>query len=179
MAALTHPVLSPEEFSAAMDRSGWRAPMELINGEAVVIPPSGGDASLAQTELVHRLRAWQGGQAAGRVLTDVFVRVGGGYLAPDAAWWEPGNEPTIRPGALDRVPDLVIEVLSPATRDNDLGAKRRQYLDAGVRELWLVDPADRSITILDAAGDRRVVRDDVLTSPLLPGLAVPAAELFA
>jgi Uma2 family endonuclease len=180
MAALTHPVLSPEEFSAAMDRAGWRAPMELIDGEVVVIPPSGGDASLAQTELVHRLRAWQvGRQAAGRVLTDVFVRVGGGYLAPDAAWWRAGNEPTIRPGALDTVPDLVVEVLSPAARDNDLGAKRRQYLDAGVRELWLVDPADRSVTIVDAAGERRVRRDDVITSPLLPDLAVPAAELFA
>ena len=154
--------------------------MELINGEVVVIAPSGGDASLAQTELVHRLRAWQGGrQAAGRVPTDVFIRVGAGYLAPDAAWWGPGNEPTIRPGALDRVPDLVIEVLSPATRDNDLGAKRRQYLDAGVRESWLVDPAERSVMIVDATADRRVLRDGVITSPLLPGLAVPAADLFA
>ncbi len=180
MAAPTHPVLSPEEFVAAMDRAGWRAPMELIDGEVVVIPPSGGDASFAQTEIVHRLRAWQEEQqTGGRVLADVFVRVGTGYLAPDAAWWGPGHEPTIQPGALDVVPDLVVEVLSPSTRENDLGAKRHQYLNAGVRELWLVDPADHSVTIVDAAGERRLTGDGAIGSPLLPNFAAAIADLFA
>jgi Uma2 family endonuclease len=74
--------------------------MELIDGEVVVIPPSGGHASLAQTEIVHRLRAWQGAaQQRGLVLTDVFVRVGNGYLAPDVAWWGEGRQPEIGPGA--------------------------------------------------------------------------------
>ena len=40
--------------------------MGLIEGEVVVVPVTGGDASLAQTELVHRLRARQ--QAGGRYL---------------------------------------------------------------------------------------------------------------
>jgi Uma2 family endonuclease len=123
MAGLSHPVLSPDEFAGAMDRAGWRAPMELIYGEVVVIPPSGGEASFAQTEIVHRLRSWQDGQRDGaRVLTDVFVRVGDSYLAPDAAWWSHGRVPRIGPGALDVIPDLVVEVLSPSTRENDLGA---------------------------------------------------------
>src|SRR5919112_5121195 len=170
MAALTHPVLSPQEFAAAMDRAGWRAPMELIEGEVVVIPPSGGDASLAQTEIVHRLRAWQERHlSGGRVLTDVFVRVGAGYLAPDAAWWSAGNEPTITPGALTTVPDLVIEVLSAAARDNDLGPKRRQYLSAGVRELWLIDPAARAVTIGTEGGERHLTTSERIGSVLLPG----------
>lgn len=180
MASPTHPVLSSAEFAASMERAGWRAPMELIDGEVVVIPPSGGDAALAQTEIVHRLRAWQDEfDRGGRILTDVFVRIGDGYLAPDAAWWAPGNEPAIHPGALDTLPDLVIEVLSPATRDNDLGAKRRQYLAAGVRELWLVDPADRAVRVVDASGKHSVVGSDALTSPLLPGFSLPVAALFA
>lgn len=180
MAALTHPVLSPEEFAGAMGRAGWRAPMELIDGEVVVIPPSGGEASFAQTEVVHRLRSWQDSHAgAGLVLTDVFVRVGGSYLAPDAAWWAAGREPAIGPGALDVVPDLVVEVLSPSTRDNDLGAKRRLYLTAGVRELWLVDPAARAVIVIDAAGERRLDRDERITSGLLADFAADVAGLFA
>src|SRR6266545_5193208 len=88
VAVVTHPSLAPAEFAAAMARAGWRAPMELIDGEVVVIPPSGGEASLAQTEVVHRVRAWQAaGAGEGRLLTDVFVRVGDSFLAPDAAWW--------------------------------------------------------------------------------------------
>jgi Uma2 family endonuclease len=173
-------VLTPAEFAALMERAGWNAPMELIDGEVVVIPPSGGDASLAQTEVVHRVRAWQVARGApGRLLTDVFIRVGNGFLAPDAAWWSAGREPRIEPGALDIVPDLIAEVLSPATRDNDLGPKRRQYFDAGVRELWLIDPRDQSVLLVDAAGERRLHRDDVLESPLLTGFAVRVDELFA
>jgi Uma2 family endonuclease len=180
VAALTHPVLSPAEFAAVMDRAGWNAPMELIEGEVVVIPPSGGEASLAQTEIIRQLAAWQTGRRAdGRLLTDVFIRIGAGYLAPDAAWWAPGNEPAIRPGAIQTLPDLVIEVLSPATRANDLGAKRDLYLGAGVRELWLVDPAERSVLIVDAATERGLSAQDTITSPLLPSFAVAVGDLFA
>jgi Uma2 family endonuclease len=179
VAVVTHPSLSPAEFVAAMERAGWRAPMELIDGEVVVIPPSGGDASLAQTEVVHRVRAWQAASGRpGRLLTDVFIRVGNGFPVPDAAWWAAGREPQITPGALDVVPDLIVEVLSPATRDNDLGPKRRQYLDAGVRELWLIDPRDRAVLVVDAAGERRLRGGDELRSLLLSGFAMPVAELF-
>ena len=102
VAPLTHPRLTTAEFIAAMWRTGWKAPMELIDGEVVVIPPSGADASLAQTQVVHRLCAWQEAEGrSGCVLTDVFVRVQDAFLAPDVAWWGAGREPRIEPGAID------------------------------------------------------------------------------
>jgi len=42
-----------------MDRGDGRAPIELIDGEAVVVPPTGGDASLAQTEALGHVGACQ------------------------------------------------------------------------------------------------------------------------
>jgi Uma2 family endonuclease len=180
VAALTHPVLTPAEFAALMERAGWKAPIELIDGEVVVIPPAGGDASLAQTEVAHRIRAWQGDESrTGRVLTDVFVRIGDAYLAPDVAWWVARREPEIATGAIDTVPDLVVEVLSPSTRANDLGPKRRAYLKGGVQEIWLVEPADRTAIVITAAEERRLGADEQLTSPLLPGLAIVVSDLFA
>lgn len=177
--ALTRPSLTPAEFAATMARAGWRAPMELIDGEVIVIPPSGADAAFAQTELVHRLRDWQmASSQRGRVLADVFIRIGQGFLAPDVAWWADGREPDIGPGAVQTVPNLVVEVLSPATRANDLGPKRDEYLEAGVRELWLVDPAGRSVLRVNAEHEHRLAARDTLGSPLLPGLAVTVAELF-
>jgi Uma2 family endonuclease len=180
MGAVTHPAMSSAEFRATMERVGWLVPLELIAGEVVAIPPSGGDASLAQTEVVHRLRAWQEASGgSGRVLTDVFVQVDDGYLAPDAAWWGPGRDPRIGPGAIDTVPDLVVEVLSPATRENDLGPKRDSYIGAGVRELWLIDPPRRAVLVVDASGERPLDDGDELRSPaLLPGFAMPLADLF-
>jgi Uma2 family endonuclease len=178
--ALTHPVLTPAEFAALMERAGWRAPIELIDGDVVVIPPAGGAASLAQTEIVRRLGAWQTDRGAGgRLLTDVFVRVGQAIVAPDVAWWSAGREPTIGWGAIDALPDLVVEVLSPSTRANDLGPKRGLYMRGDVRELWLVDPAERAAVIVTTSAERRLAAGDELTSPLLPGLAIAVSDLLA
>lgn len=58
--ALTHPPISVEEFAALMDRVDWRAAMEPIDGEIVVIPSTGGEAALAQTEAAVRIRAYRG-----------------------------------------------------------------------------------------------------------------------
>jgi Uma2 family endonuclease len=179
MAAITHPVITPAEFCVGMERAGWRAPLELIDGEVVIIPPAGGDASLAQTEVVHRLRVWQDSSGgAGRVLTDVFVRIGEAFLAPDVAWWAAGREPAIGPGAIGSVPDLVVEVLSPATRENDLGPKRERYAGAGVKELWLVDPANRLVLVVEALLERWLRADEELESSLLPGFSLPVRDLF-
>ncbi len=162
-----------------MERVGWRAPIELIQGEVVVIPPSGGEASFAQTEVVHRLRAWQdASQSGGRALTDVFVQVGDAYLAPDVAWWSAGREPAITAGAVSEVPDVVVEVLSPSTRDNDLGPKRAQYLAAGVRELWLIDPSDATVLVMTSTSTVRLEAGDEIASALLIGFAMRVRELF-
>lgn len=174
MAAVTHPVLSAAEFAAVMNDHGWVAPVELIAGEVVFVTPNGGSASYAQVEIAHAIRA----RGEGRVLTDVFVRLGDSFLGPDIAWWRAGREPEIGPGAVDSVPDLVVEVLSPATRANDLGPKRREYTEGGVSELWLVDPAERTVLIVDASGQRSLGIGDDLTTPALPGLSLAVADLF-
>lgn len=42
-------------------------------------------------------------------------------------------------------PDLVVEVLSPSTAQNDRLYKKQVYEQCGVKEYWLVDPANRTI----------------------------------
>lgn len=46
-------------------------------------------------------------------------------------------------------PDLVVEVLSPSTRNKDLFLKAGKYQRAGVRELWIVDPKERRVMVYD------------------------------
>lgn len=43
------------------------------------------------------------------------------------------------------VPDLVLEVLSPSTAKYDRGRKKDVYAQCGVREYWIVDPANRTV----------------------------------
>lgn len=46
-------------------------------------------------------------------------------------------------------PDFVLEVLSPSTRKKDLTIKHRKYLNAGVREYWIMDPKERRLITYD------------------------------
>lgn len=71
-------------------------------------------------------------------------------------------------------PDLVVEVLSDATRRRDRTAKTAWYRDAGVRECWLVDPVSRQVTI----GERVFEGAAPIESEVLPGLALPAETVF-
>ena len=145
------------------------------------MPPSGGQAASAQGELFFAVRRWQEtSRDGGLLLQDVFIRLSGeDYLAPDLAWWAAARRPRLVQGALDVVPDLVMEVLSPATRINDLGAKKDAYLAAGVRELWLADPQAATITAIQPDGRQQTVgRGDQLSSPLLRGFALEVARVF-
>jgi len=55
-------------------------------------------------------------------------------------------------------PDLVVEVLSPGTAAQDRTQKRGWYRQYGVREYWLVDPAQSQVTLLDSTGGQPVER---------------------
>ena len=76
------------------------------------------------------------------------------------------------------IPLLAVEVLSPSTRQRDRDVKTRHLLEAGVEEVWLVDPeaAARSRSTVPRArgGPRRAP----LESRALPGFSLTPATLF-
>jgi Uma2 family endonuclease len=84
--------------------------------------------------------------------------------------------------ALVGVPDVIMEVLSPTTRIVDLGAKRDRYERAGVREYWIADPEDETLTVLALVDGQYVEvepQDGFVTSTVIPGLIVESGPLFA
>jgi Uma2 family endonuclease len=182
MATVAHPHLEPAEYLALQTRAGWQLDMELIDGEAVVIPPTGDEASSVQGELFFALRRWQEATSdGGLVLQDVFVAFpGNGYLAPDIAWWSAERRAPLSGGAVESIPDLVVEVLSPGTRMNDLGIKREVYMRSGVREIWLADPDARTVTQVQPGtdSDEALGEGTILRSALLDGFALDVAHCF-
>ena len=83
-------------------------------------------------------------------------------------------------------PALVVEILSPGTRRVDEKIKYRLFERTGVREYWLVDPELDLVKVFRRAADGSFPRvaeftaeaADTLTTPLLPGLALPLATFF-
>ena len=51
----------------------------------------------------------------------------------------------IRSDGVHGAPDLVVEVLSPSTAKNDRAYKKDVYERCGVREYWIVNPADKTV----------------------------------
>ncbi|MDA3940128.1 MAG: Uma2 family endonuclease [Spirochaetia bacterium] len=81
-------------------------------------------------------------------------------------------------------PDLIIEILSPSTASKDLKEKFFLYERVGVKEYWVVDPANRTLTvyILDESGKyaRGVVYagEDILKTALFDGLEISLEEVY-
>jgi len=79
------------------------------------------------------------------------------------------------------IPEIVAEVLSPTETPRMIHRKLKQYFEAGVKEVWLIDPDPREIEIWKGRSlpDPVLAGTDVLTSALLRGFALPLEELFA
>jgi Uma2 family endonuclease len=79
------------------------------------------------------------------------------------------------------IPEIVVEVLSPNETPRTIHRKLKQYFQAGVKEVWLIDPDVQEIEIWKGPSlpDPVLAGTDVLTSALLPSFAVPLDELFA
>ena len=83
---------------------------------------------------------------------------------------------------VEGAPDIAIEILS-GDRNRDLVRKRQIYAEASVLEYWTIDPQSDTVTQLELRDGQYVDRailgaDDTLTTPLLPGLAIPLGEIF-
>lgn len=80
----------------------------------------------------------------------------------------------------ERVPTLVIEVISPGHERRDYEAKRRDYWEAGVGEYWIANPRQITLTVLTrGAADWKeeiLGQDSQLLSKSFPGLSISVAE---
>jgi Uma2 family endonuclease len=84
------------------------------------------------------------------------------------------------------IPDLAVEIRSPSMWRLDIGVKRSTYERHGVAELWLVDTAADVVLVFRRSTPEAPEFDvseeldtgATLTSPLLPGFALPVAEIF-
>jgi Uma2 family endonuclease len=82
-------------------------------------------------------------------------------------------------------PDLIVEIGSPSTRQRDETIKRRLYERSAVAEYWVVDPDVDVVRVFRRGGNHfgrpielALEAGDVLTTPLLPGLELPLADIF-
>jgi len=104
-------------------------------------------------------------------------------LAPDIAYIsqhrvrEVGNVPGYWPGA----PDLAVEILSPNDRISEVDDKVSQWLASGVREVWVVNPKPRTITVYRSFTDIVTLTEKDLVDgrDVVPGFQLAVADIFS
>ena len=85
--------------------------------------------------------------------------------------------------AIEDLPLLVVEVLSPSSRKHDLERKAGRYLELGILHYWVLDPDERSLVCRKAAGDRYVSvaqgrEREHVCDPEWPALVIDLAALW-
>ena len=82
--------------------------------------------------------------------------------------------------AFEGAPDLAVEVLSPSDAPAEVRAKVAEYLAAGTRLVWLVDPEVQAVTVYRSLLAPRVMGEDDLLDgdDVVPGSSIRAGEIF-
>jgi Uma2 family endonuclease len=172
--------LTVDEFGATAREGIW----ELVDGEPIEMLATGGESGWTSgilfAELLNHVRP--------RALGWVFPRETGFILfpdqetvrSPDAAFVAGDRLERPPQGFIPLAPDLAVEVLSPSDRMAEALGKVGMYLDAGVRLVWLVDPTTRTVTVYrpNAAPETLGGGDHLVGGDVLPGFALPVAEMF-
>lgn len=176
--------MSLEEW-AALDED---VPGELVDGvlEEEEIPSFLHEIVVAW--LIQVLRTWARRRKGHVTGSETKIAVGPRRgRKPDVAVFLPPNIPALHDSLVRVPPHAVVEVVSPRPRDarRDRVAKLRDYRKAKIRFYWLVDPALRSVEILELCSDGRYVHalsaDDgvVARVPGCPGLKLSLDDLWS
>jgi Uma2 family endonuclease len=162
---------------------------QLIDGAVVVNDEPKLVHGVLQARLCSALQAWvESGPGRGLVSMPTNVELDAHNLfGPDIVWIAEEHLPPDLNRYPERVPDLCVEIRSPGTWRYDVGAKKAAYERGGLPELWLVDDVACSVLVFRRSTPEAPVFDvalelgvgDELTSPQLPGFALPLGRLFS
>jgi Uma2 family endonuclease len=155
---------------------------DLIRGELIEMSPAGGRHGRVAIRIGRFLDEFVDrnslGACFGAETGFVLAERPDTVLGPDAAYVRADRIPP--DDEQDRywrvVPDLAVEVVSPSDRPGQLS----EYLEAGVRLLWVIEPRQRTVTVYTPDRNARVLREsDALDGgDVLPGFTVAVSELF-
>ena len=174
--------LTLDEYLALPEEEGWR--IELTRGRLVREPGPGFPHATVQALLVTALTNHARATGAGRIADNgsfILDAEPGTVRVPDIAFVVKDRAPRGYSAALPRLaPDLVVEILSPSNRAGDVQERLRDYFDAGVRLIWVVDPRRRTAAVYRRGASAELLGPAGILDggDVLPGFRLPIADLF-
>lgn len=167
-----------------MPDDGFR--YELVKGELRKMSPSGSEHAVIIGRITVRLGLYVEANGLG-----LYFGAEGGFKissdpdtvrAPDLAFVrrervpEAGVPKNFWPGA----PDLAVEVISPGDTYNEVNEKVKDWLDAGTRAVWIVNPRQRVVSVYRSMKDVTFLseEDELDGGAVVPGFRCKVSEIF-
>lgn len=183
MSTTSTALMTAEEFMELPD-DGFRH--ELINGEVIRMPPPGLPHGRITLRLIAPLAQFVWDNDLGEVYDYSGFQLTVNpdtVLGPDAAFI---GKSRLREAKEDRgywpgPPDLAVEVLSPSDRPSMVKSRVSGWFGYGVKQLWIVNPKDRTVTVYRSISDTTTFSgDDYLEAPdLFPGFRLSLDRIFS
>jgi Uma2 family endonuclease len=157
------------------------------DGDVVIMPPTGGDTSRRNAEIIVQLGVWARRDGSG-VLFDSsggFRLPNGTVRSPDAAWVEKGRLEGLsaeeRRHFLPLCPDFVVELRSESDSLYAVQEKMREYAACGARLGWLIDPSELRVEVyrLEQPVEVLAGMSAVSGEPVLPKFALELDNIWA
>jgi len=180
-------MMTPEEFDAiGEDEYDENYRYELINGVVVVSPLPSPEETGPNELLGHYLLLYKETHRRGKSLDwtlpqqYVFLKRTR-RIADRLIWTGLGRQPNRR----SDLPSIAVEFVSRGRRSQkrDYVDKRKDYSKAGIKEYWIIDRFQRTMTVIryKSTGEEVIVIRDNETyePPFLPGFKVPLADILA
>jgi Uma2 family endonuclease len=167
----------------------WEGPerCQLINGEVFMMASPSVTHQALVTELTIQFGNWLRGKPC-----RVFASPLDGRLFPEE---DNSDDTVVQPdllvvcdkGKLGRAvngpPDLAIEIVSPSNSHRELFLKFQYYLEAGVREYWVIYPEEKKVQVHVYENGRylsTVYREKArVSATVLPGMEIALESLWA
>lgn len=161
-------------------------PCELIEGRIVYMSPTGFPHGRYEIKFGLHLENYALKTKSGKVMVGevgIYVRRDPDtvraadvvYISNDQLAKQAKKE-----GFLEVAPEIVVEILSPDDRWQDVTQKMREYFGVGVRLIWVADPAHKIIySYRSMTTVKEFAEADMLTAEdVLPDFAVPVSTFF-
>ncbi len=161
-------------------------PCELVAGRVVRMTPTNPTHGRIEVNVAAALKQFVRTQNLGVVMAGevgVFTsRNPDTVRAPDVLFLSHERDALRRrpQGFLDVAPELTVEILSPTDRPDQVRRKLDEYFAAGVRLVWVIDPATRTVQVHHGRGEPLSLASGAVVTgeDVLPGFALPVDDIF-
>ncbi len=134
-------------------------------GELIIMPPTSMESGWRNNDLSYDVTTWARKDKTGVVFdsSTMFTLPSGAKRSPDVSWILKKRVEKLSLAERRKfariVPDFVIELRSPSDALEDLQNKMAEYMENGVRLVWLIDPSEKKVHVYRSNGKVEILEN--------------------